>query len=136
MASLIITTGRKAGKYYPLGHRTNVVGRDEGVLIQIIDGFVSRKHLQLRYNEDTELYYAADMKSRHQGQYWIGGWERHGDKAQGTLTSVPFTVTAYGLRLYSPTPPPAFGRVRTPARISAVGDARSKLATFGKRLPS
>jgi len=65
MASLIITTGRKAGKYYPLGRRTNVVGRDEGVLIQIIDGFVSRKHLQVRYNEETELYYAADMKSRH-----------------------------------------------------------------------
>jgi putative membrane-bound dehydrogenase-like protein len=42
---------------------------------------------------DTVTPRRADMKSRHQGQYWIGGWERHGDKAQGTLTSVPFTVT-------------------------------------------
>lgn len=35
----------------------------------------------------------GDMKSRHQGQFWVGGYERHGDKPQGTLTSVPFKVT-------------------------------------------
>ncbi len=34
-----------------------------------------------------------DMKSQHQGQHWIGGYERFGDKPQGTLTSVPFKVT-------------------------------------------
>src|SRR2546423_155150 len=34
-----------------------------------------------------------DMTSRHQGDYWIGGWEKKGDAATGTLTSVPFTVT-------------------------------------------
>ncbi|HEX4589018.1 MAG TPA: PVC-type heme-binding CxxCH protein, partial [Gemmataceae bacterium] len=35
----------------------------------------------------------SDMKSRHQGEFWIGGWEKKGDAATGTLTSVPFTVT-------------------------------------------
>jgi hypothetical protein len=35
----------------------------------------------------------SDMHSRHQGKFWIGGYERGGDKPQGTLTSVPFTVT-------------------------------------------
>ena len=65
MASLIITNGHKAGKFYPLGHRTNVIGRDEGVLVQIVDEYVSRKHMQIRYNEETDLYYANDMKSRH-----------------------------------------------------------------------
>ena len=35
----------------------------------------------------------GDMKSRHQGQYWIGGFEQLGDKPTGTLTSVPFKVT-------------------------------------------
>jgi putative membrane-bound dehydrogenase-like protein len=35
----------------------------------------------------------SDMKSEHAGEYWIGGYERGGDKPQGTLTSVPFTVT-------------------------------------------
>src|SRR5580692_7275756 len=32
-------------------------------------------------------------KSNHQGNYWIGGYEKHGDRPQGTLTSVPFEVT-------------------------------------------
>lgn len=34
-----------------------------------------------------------DMKSQHQGHYWIGTYERLGDRPQGTLTSVPFKVT-------------------------------------------
>jgi putative membrane-bound dehydrogenase-like protein len=34
-----------------------------------------------------------DMHSRHQGEYWIGGYEKLQDKPQGTLTSVPFKVT-------------------------------------------
>ena len=33
------------------------------------------------------------MQSRHQGQFWIGGYEKAGDKPTGTLTSVPFKVT-------------------------------------------
>lgn len=35
----------------------------------------------------------GDMHSGHQGQYWIGTYERKGDKPTGTLTSVPFKVT-------------------------------------------
>jgi putative membrane-bound dehydrogenase-like protein len=35
----------------------------------------------------------TDMKSGHQGDYWIGTYERVGDRGQGTLTSVPFKVT-------------------------------------------
>lgn len=31
--------------------------------------------------------------SAHQGQYWIGGYEKLGDNETGTLTSVPFKVT-------------------------------------------
>jgi len=42
---------------------------------------------------DTVLPRRGDMKSRHQGQFWIGGFEKHGDKPTGTLTSVPFKVT-------------------------------------------
>src|SRR5437762_12345182 len=42
---------------------------------------------------DTVAARRGDMKSQHQGQYWIGGYEKHGDKPQGTLTSVPFEVT-------------------------------------------
>jgi putative membrane-bound dehydrogenase-like protein len=42
---------------------------------------------------DTVHPRRGDMHSRHQGQYWIGGYEIHGDRPQGTLTSVPFKVT-------------------------------------------
>jgi putative membrane-bound dehydrogenase-like protein len=42
---------------------------------------------------DTVVRRRDDMKSQHQGDYWIGGYEIAQDKPQGTLTSVPFRVT-------------------------------------------
>jgi putative membrane-bound dehydrogenase-like protein len=42
---------------------------------------------------DTVRPRRGDMRSRHQGQFWVGGYERLGDKPTGTLTSVPFKVT-------------------------------------------
>ena len=65
MASLIILDGPKKDDYYPLGRRTNVVGRDEALMIQILDERVSRKHLQISYNKDKDKYHALDMSSRH-----------------------------------------------------------------------
>src|SRR6266566_5669935 len=35
----------------------------------------------------------TDMKSQHQGEYWIGGFEVAGDKPTGTLSSATFKVT-------------------------------------------
>ena len=35
----------------------------------------------------------SDMRSRHQGRFWAGSFERGGDKPHGTLTSGPFAVT-------------------------------------------
>src|SRR4051794_24437942 len=32
----------------------------------------------------------SDMKSQHQGRFWVGTYERKGDKPQGTLSSEPF----------------------------------------------
>jgi len=42
---------------------------------------------------DTVWARRSDMHSRHQGQYWIGTYERKGDPPQGTLTSLPFKIT-------------------------------------------
>src|SRR5690606_28811955 len=42
---------------------------------------------------DTVAARRKDMKSEHQGEYWVGGYEKHGDAAVGTLRSVPFRVT-------------------------------------------
>jgi putative membrane-bound dehydrogenase-like protein len=35
----------------------------------------------------------GDMRSQHQGNFWIGTYENGGDDLTGTLTSVPFKVT-------------------------------------------
>jgi two-component system cell cycle response regulator len=64
MASIIIITGEKKGDYYPLGQRTTVIGRDEAVPIQILDPKVSRKHMQIRFNSDSN-FSAIDMSSKH-----------------------------------------------------------------------
>ena len=72
MASIIIMSGPNKGDYYPLGHRTNVIGRDEALLIQILDEHVSRKHVQIRFDKDKGQYFALDMKSKH-GVFINGG---------------------------------------------------------------
>jgi pSer/pThr/pTyr-binding forkhead associated (FHA) protein len=65
MASLIVLSGSQKDSYYPLGHRTTVIGRDEALMIQILDERVSRKHLQISYDRDKDAYYALDMRSKH-----------------------------------------------------------------------
>lgn len=65
MASIIVISGPRKHYYYPLGRRTNVIGRDEAVPIQIVDEHISRKHVQIRFDKDSGRYYALDMKSRH-----------------------------------------------------------------------
>jgi pSer/pThr/pTyr-binding forkhead associated (FHA) protein len=131
MASLIITTGKQQGDYYPLGRRTNVIGRDEALPIQILDNMVSRKHLQIRFEPSTQKYYAFDMKSRNgvyinnrkiEGEVEL----REGDVLLVGLTSLLFAdkefqdkdsalahykkvgermrVTAYGTADVTPTP--------------------------------
>lgn len=42
---------------------------------------------------DTVSKRRSDMKSGHSGNFWIGGFEHHGDKRIGTLTSAPFVVS-------------------------------------------
>jgi pSer/pThr/pTyr-binding forkhead associated (FHA) protein len=58
-------SGPQKGDYYPLGQRTNVIGRGETNPIQILDERVSRKHVQIYFNRDKRRYYALDMKSKH-----------------------------------------------------------------------
>ena len=65
MASIFVMTGNQKGDYYPLGRRTNVVGRDEALLIQILDDRVSRKHMRIGFKAESGRHYVADMNSRH-----------------------------------------------------------------------
>ncbi len=65
MASLIITSGEQKGEYLLLGNRINVIGRAEALPMQILDDMVSRKHLRIRYDENSNQHYAEDMGSKH-----------------------------------------------------------------------
>lgn len=42
---------------------------------------------------DTVHARRPDMASNHEGDYWIGGYEKFGDERIGTLTSAPFVVS-------------------------------------------
>jgi putative membrane-bound dehydrogenase-like protein len=42
---------------------------------------------------DQNRVFGEGKRSRLQGEFWIGGYEKHRDKPTGTLTSVPFKVT-------------------------------------------
>ena len=63
MASILVTMGKQEGNWWPLGTRTTVIGRGENLLVQILDDLVSRKHLQIRYEPNTNQYIATDMNS-------------------------------------------------------------------------
>jgi pSer/pThr/pTyr-binding forkhead associated (FHA) protein len=65
MASIFIMSGNQKNDYYPLGQRTNVIGRDEALLIQILDEHVSRKHMQIHFDTNRKQHYVFDMKSKH-----------------------------------------------------------------------
>ncbi len=68
MASIIITSGDQQGEFLPLGRRISVIGRAENLPLQIRDDLVSRKHLRIRFEEETGDYFAEDMGS-HNGVY-------------------------------------------------------------------
>jgi len=71
MPSILVVSGPSEGLYYPLGKRTTVIGRDESATLQVVDERVSRKHLQIRFEESTGKYHALDMKSSN-GMYVNG----------------------------------------------------------------
>ena len=103
MASIIVTSGTNEGDYYPLGHRTNVIGRDEAVPIQILDEHVSRKHVQIRFDKDGDRYYALDMKSKH--GVFINGLKIHdetvladSDRIRIGATTLLFTLKDFADR--------------------------------------
>ncbi len=66
MASIIVASGpggAQEGLFLPLGKKSSVIGRDESLPLQIEDGSVSRKHLQIRFEASDASYRAQDMKS-------------------------------------------------------------------------
>jgi pSer/pThr/pTyr-binding forkhead associated (FHA) protein len=64
MASIIIMSGRN-NDYYPLTRAPIVLGRSEHLPLQVLDEYVSRKHLQIRFDTDSGRYAARDLNSKH-----------------------------------------------------------------------
>jgi len=65
MAAITVLLGDHRGDRYPLGRRTNVIGRAESLSIQILDDRVSRKHLQIRFDPYGKAYSVIDMASKN-----------------------------------------------------------------------
>lgn len=65
MATLFIASGAHEGRWFPLKKKSLVLGRDESLLGQIVDGGVSRKHLTVRYDAGSDSYLALDMNSKN-----------------------------------------------------------------------
>lgn len=72
MATLVIIGGPAEGGRFALEqHRLVMVGRDEQCSFQIVDSQISRRHLQIRFDEGEKRHYAIDFES-HNGVL-VGG---------------------------------------------------------------
>lgn len=89
MPSLIIVSGPSEGSYYPVGKRTLVIGRDEACPIQILDELISRKHIQIRHDTETDKHVVTDMKSAN-------GMYVNGRKIDGEITLNNEDIIAIG----------------------------------------
>ncbi len=65
MASLVVTEGPGQGSHFPLTEPLVSVGREDTCTFQILDGFISRTHLQVRLDAVTGKHVAADYRSSH-----------------------------------------------------------------------
>lgn len=65
MASLVVIEGPGQGSHFPLAEPLVSVGRDDTCTFQILDSFVSRKHLQIRLNTTIGKHIAGDYRSAH-----------------------------------------------------------------------
>lgn len=71
MASIIVMSGTK-NEYFPLDRRTYLIGRSEDLPIQVLDEYVSREHLKIRFDSRKNCYSAMDLDSKH-GVFINGG---------------------------------------------------------------
>ena len=65
MASLVVIDGPGKGAHFPLKEPLVSVGRDDTCTFQILDKFVSRKHLQVRLDPSHGKHVAGDYRSAH-----------------------------------------------------------------------
>ena len=64
MASIIVMSGT-ANEYFPLERSSFLIGRSEDLQIQVLDEYVSRRHLEIRFDSRRNCYSAIDLNSKH-----------------------------------------------------------------------
>lgn len=100
MASLVVMKGSSPGAHYPLSQTLVSVGRDSECNVQILDAMVSRKHLQIRFDEAAGKHVAGDYRSAH--GVFVNGRKividtplNDGDKIMIGNTTLMYLVTDY-----------------------------------------
>lgn len=79
MATLVVTSGPCEGQCYPLeSSRLVSVGRDDQCNFQIVDEQISRRHVQIRFDEQKRRHFAVDMRSAN--GVFINGARLTGDR--------------------------------------------------------
>ena len=63
MAYIVILSGEKQGHCLRLSGRTNVIGRDESLYMQLLDQYVSRHHLKISFDSAAGQYCVEDAGS-------------------------------------------------------------------------
>jgi len=64
MAMLVVVDGPAEGQKFALeSHRLVMVGRDHGCTFQVLDPKISRYHLQVKLNVETDNHSAIDFES-------------------------------------------------------------------------
>lgn len=65
MATLFIASGPREGQWFPIQHKSLVVGRDEGLIAQVVAPGVSRKHFQISFDPAKNCYRVTDLGSKN-----------------------------------------------------------------------
>lgn len=65
MATIFVASGPMDGRWFPLKKKSLVFGRDEGLLAQIPDAGISRKHFAIHYDDTHDRYVAVDLGSKN-----------------------------------------------------------------------
>lgn len=63
MPAIIVCSGAQQGLFIPLSKKSVVIGRDEGLPLQVEDARCSRKHAQIRFEAADSSYRLTDLKS-------------------------------------------------------------------------
>lgn len=64
MATLVVSGGPVEGEQFALGkHRLVMIGRDEECTFQVLDQQISRRHMQIRLNDDQQSHSVIDFGS-------------------------------------------------------------------------